>query len=117
LVRGSARRLIHPDGSRDAVIAGNRGIIERSTSSRRAGGCFPGYFPSLFIFQVFLFSKSFGEFDEDAPVGRILDFPEGNDEPQPLDNVQIDLIILKQLQQFVAGMIGINAHRKSSINE
>jgi hypothetical protein len=73
---------------------------------------------SQVIFQVFLFAKSFGEFDEDAPVGRILDFPEGNDEPQPLDNVQIDLIILKQLQQFVAGMIGIvNVHRKSSRNE
>jgi hypothetical protein len=45
-----------------------------------------------------LLCKPFGEFDEDAPVGRILDFPECNDEPQPFDDVQIDLIIPKQLQ-------------------
>jgi hypothetical protein len=28
-----------------------------------------------------LFGKPFGEFEEDAPVGRILDFPECNNEP------------------------------------
>jgi hypothetical protein len=28
-----------------------------------------------------LFSKPFGEFEKDAPVGRILDFPECDNEP------------------------------------
>lgn len=28
-----------------------------------------------------LFGKPFGEFEEDAPVGRILDFPKCDDEP------------------------------------
>ncbi len=45
-----------------------------------------------------LFCKSFGEFNEDAPVGGILDFPKGDDEPQPFDNIQVDLIIPEQLQ-------------------
>jgi hypothetical protein len=44
-----------------------------------------------------LLCKSFGEFDEDAPVGRIPDFPEGDNEPQPFDDVQINLIVPKQL--------------------
>jgi hypothetical protein len=62
-----------------------------------------------------LLRKSFGEFDEDTPVGGILDLSEGNDKPQSFDNVQIDLIIPKQLQQFVAGMIGIfGVHSQSS---
>jgi hypothetical protein len=43
-----------------------------------------------------LFGKPFGEFEEDTPVGRILDFPECNDEPQTLDDTQIDLIIANQ---------------------
>ena len=65
-----------------------------------------------------LLRKPFGEFDENAPVGRILDFPKGDDEPQPFDNIQIDLTIPKQLHQFVAGKIGIfNVHSKSSRRE
>ena len=65
-----------------------------------------------------LLRKPFGEFDEDAPVGRILDFPEGDDQPQPFDNIQIDLIVPKQLQQFVAGTIGVfNVHNESSRSE
>ena len=44
-----------------------------------------------------LLRKSFGEFDEDTAVGGILDFPEGDDEPQPFDNVQVDLIFPEQL--------------------
>jgi hypothetical protein len=28
-----------------------------------------------------LFGKPFGEFEQDAPVGRILDFPKCDDEP------------------------------------
>jgi hypothetical protein len=28
-----------------------------------------------------LLGKPFGEFEQDAPVGRILDFPERDDEP------------------------------------
>jgi len=42
--------------------------------------------------------KPFGELDEWAPVGRCLDFSPCNDETQTLNNVQIGLIILKQLQ-------------------
>jgi len=42
--------------------------------------------------------KSFGQFDEYAPIGRILDFPKCKDEPQTLNDRQVDLIILKQLQ-------------------
>ena len=42
--------------------------------------------------------KSFGEFNQDAPVARIPDFPKGDDEPQPFDNIQVDLIIPEQLQ-------------------
>jgi hypothetical protein len=43
-----------------------------------------------------LLCKPFGEFDEDAPIGLILDFPECDDEPQTFDDVQIDLIIPNQ---------------------
>jgi len=65
-----------------------------------------------------LFRKPFGKFDEDAPVAWIFDFPEGDDEPQSFENIQIDLIILEQLQQFVAGKIGIfNVHRRNSLSE
>ena len=45
-----------------------------------------------------LLCKSFGEFDEDSAVGGILDFSEGDDEPQAFDNIQVDLIIPEQLQ-------------------
>jgi hypothetical protein len=42
--------------------------------------------------------KSFGEFNEGTAVAGILDFPEGDDKPQPFDNIQVDLIIPEQLQ-------------------
>jgi hypothetical protein len=42
--------------------------------------------------------EPFGEFDDGAPIGGILDVSKGNDEPQAFDDVQIDLIIAKQLQ-------------------
>lgn len=42
--------------------------------------------------------KSFGEFNQGAAVAGILDFPEGDDKPQPFDNIQVDLIIPEQLQ-------------------
>jgi len=59
--------------------------------------------------------KPFGEFDEQAPVGRGFDFSQCNDETQTLNDVQIDLIILKQLQQLITGMIGVvRAHGKGS---
>ena len=59
--------------------------------------------------------KPFGEFDEQAPVGRGFDLSQCNDETQTLNDVQIDLIILKQLQQLITGMIGvIRAHGKGS---
>jgi hypothetical protein len=62
--------------------------------------------------------KPFGQFDEDAPIGRIFDFVECNDKPQTFDDAQIDVIVLKQLQQFIPGMIGIvRAHGKSSRSE
>ena len=65
-----------------------------------------------------LFRESFGQFDEDAPVARVLDFSKGNDKPQPFDDVWIDLIVPKKLQQFVAGVIGIlSFHRESSRRE
>jgi hypothetical protein len=62
--------------------------------------------------------KSLGQFDEQASIGRILDFLKCNDQAQTLDNAQIDLMILKQPQQFIAGMIGIvRAHSKGSRSE
>jgi len=62
--------------------------------------------------------KSFGEFNEGTAVAGILDFPEGDNEPQPFDNIQVDLIIPEQLQQFVARSIGIfNVHSESSRSE
>lgn len=42
--------------------------------------------------------KSLGQFDQDAAIGRILDFLERDDEAQPFNDVQVDLIVLKQLQ-------------------
>ena len=62
--------------------------------------------------------KPFGQFDEHAPIRRILDFSKGNDQPQILNHAQIDLIIPKYLQQFITGIIGIvGAHGKSSRGE
>jgi hypothetical protein len=42
--------------------------------------------------------KSLGQFDQGAPVGRIFDFLERDDEAQPLNDGQINLIVSKQLQ-------------------
>jgi hypothetical protein len=42
--------------------------------------------------------KSLGQFDEDASIGWILDFFKRDDETQPLNDGQVDLIVLKQLQ-------------------
>jgi len=44
-----------------------------------------------------LLRESFSQFDEDASVARILDFSKGNDEPQPFDDIEIDLIVPKKL--------------------
>jgi hypothetical protein len=44
--------------------------------------------------------KSLGQFDQGAPIGRILDFFECDNEAQPLNDGQIDLIVLKQAQQL-----------------
>lgn len=44
-----------------------------------------------------LLCESFGEFEEDAAVGGILDLPECDDEPQPFDDVQVDLIFPEHL--------------------
>ena len=43
----------------------------------------------------FLFGQTLGEFDQNAPVGRVPDFSEGDDEPQPLDNIQVDFIVAR----------------------
>ena len=51
--------------------------------------------------------KSLGQFDENAPIRRILDLVESNYQPQTFSDRQVDLIIPKQLQQFIATMIGI----------
>jgi hypothetical protein len=63
-------------------------------------------------------SKSLGQFDEQAPIGRILDFSECNDEPQTFGDGQIDLTVLKQLSQDIAGRIGIvRVHNAGSGSE
>jgi len=63
-------------------------------------------------------SKPFGQFDEYAPVGRILDFSERNDEPQTFGDGQIDLIVQKQLLQDITGRIGIvRVHNEGSRSE
>jgi hypothetical protein len=65
-----------------------------------------------------LICQALGEFNQNASIRRIADFPERNNKAQPLDNIQIDLIVPKQLQQFVRGVIGIvNIHRASSGRE
>jgi hypothetical protein len=62
-----------------------------------------------------LFCEALGELDQDTPIGRIPDFSEGDDEPQPFDNIQVDFIVAKQLQQFVPGVLGIvDIHRGCS---
>jgi hypothetical protein len=45
-----------------------------------------------------LLCKPFCKFNEYAPVGRYLDLSQCNDETQTLNDVQINLIISKQLQ-------------------
>lgn len=44
-----------------------------------------------------VFCEAFGQLHQQAPVARILDFLECNDEPQTLNHSQIDLMIPKQL--------------------
>lgn len=62
-----------------------------------------------------LFCETLGELDQHPSIGGIPDFPEGNDEPQSFDNIQVDFIVAKQLQQLVSGVIGIvDIHRKRS---
>jgi hypothetical protein len=65
-----------------------------------------------------LLGQSLGELDHNTPIRGVLDFPEGHDEPQSLDNIEVDFIVPKQLKQFVAGLIGmISAHGASSRRE
>lgn len=49
--------------------------------------------------MVQLFRQAFGEFDQNAPIGRFFNFVERNDEPQTLDDVQIQLMFVQQAQQ------------------
>jgi len=51
--------------------------------------------------------KSFGELDEDAAVGDILDLVECNDQPKAFENVKVDLIFAKQPQQLVSRRFAI----------
>jgi hypothetical protein len=63
----------------------------------------------------YLFCETLGELDQDTPIGRILDLSEGDDETQSFDNIQVDLVLAKQLQQSIAGVIGIvDGHRRRS---
>jgi len=62
--------------------------------------------------------KPFGEFDEDTPIGRVLDFSKCDDQPQTFDDVQIDVIIPNQPPQFVTRTIEMFCtHRNSSRSE
>ncbi len=44
-----------------------------------------------------LLRETLGQFDQDAPIGRIPDFSKSDDESQALDDVQVDLVVAKQL--------------------
>jgi hypothetical protein len=46
--------------------------------------------------------QSFGKFDQDASIGRTIDFLKCNDRAQPLDDAGIDLMTLKRPQQNLA---------------
>ena len=53
--------------------------------------------------------------DQHAPVGRVRDLVECNDEPQTFDDGHIDLILLEQPQQCIAGrFVMACAHIKRS---
>jgi hypothetical protein len=70
------------------------------------------------VFGKKLLGQSLGELDQNASIRRVLDFPESHDEPQSFDDIEIDFIVPKQLEQFVAGLIGIiSAHAASSRRE
>ena len=49
--------------------------------------------------------KLFGQFDQDPPIRRILDLVESSYQPQTFNDSRVDLMIPKQLQQFIAIMI------------
>jgi len=62
-----------------------------------------------------LLCKPLGKLNQDSSIGWIADLPEGHDKPQSFDDIQIDLIVPKQLQQLVPGVIGIvDVHRARS---
>jgi hypothetical protein len=42
-----------------------------------------------------LLCQALGEFDQNAPIGRVRDFPERHDEPQPFEDIHVDLIVPK----------------------
>jgi hypothetical protein len=82
----------------------------RNWSGERATGCC-----SAVGVGPHLLRETLGEFDQNTSIGRIPDFPEGDDEPQPFDNIQVDLVVAKQLQQSIPGVIGIvDVHRAGS---
>jgi hypothetical protein len=45
-----------------------------------------------------LLCQALGKLDQNPPIGRVAYFSKSDDEPQPFDNIQIDLILPKQLQ-------------------
>jgi hypothetical protein len=61
--------------------------------------------------------ESFGKFDKNAPVGRILDFFKRDDEPQTLNDVEVDLILQQQLPQFIDGIGIFRVHDEGSRSE
>ena len=52
-------------------------------------------------------SEPFGQLHQHAPVVRILDPVESNDQPQPFSDAEINLIVAKQPQQFLIGRVAI----------
>lgn len=101
-----------PDGGRSerAELGSGPRALSCPAQSRRID---PG--KTIISDGRYLLCETLGEFNQNTPIGGILDFSEGDDEPQPFDDVQIDLIVAKQLQQFIPGVIGIvDVHRARS---
>jgi hypothetical protein len=104
-----------------ATPAGRRAVAARGIQDNPAGPFAPGAINARRSSQddlnadPCLLCETFCEFDQNTPVGGVLDFSEGDDQPQSFDDIQVDLIVAKQLQQFVPGVIGIvDIHRTRS---
>jgi hypothetical protein len=108
--RVDAQRLSGGRLLQRAELVKARRAVSRATPSRLAG-----HGKAVSAAARVYFGETLGKFNQNAPIGRILDFSEGDDEPQPFDDIQVDLILAKQLQQFIPGVIGIvDVHRTRS---